>query len=97
MTPTILAYPIETALRFLPGKTMANGVAENWHSCAVLREGDEVKMWAYGSSFDENHNPVRHLGIATARVSDLLEIVEKAKKEGLLENFDRTPNRCGYV
>ena len=62
----------------------------NWHSCAVLREGDEVKMWAYGSSFDENHNPVRHLGIATARVSDLLEIVEKAKKEGLLENFDRT-------
>ena len=61
----------------------------SWHSCALLREGEEVKMWVYGSGFDENYNPTRRLGIATAKVSDLLDIVENAKKDGLLENFDR--------
>jgi hypothetical protein len=58
-----------------------------YHSCAVLREGDTVRMWVWGIS--QKYPRLCRLGLATAKVSDLLAIVEKARRDGLLEQSDR--------
>jgi len=58
-----------------------------YHSCAVLREGEEVRMWVWGHAHE--YRQFSKLGLATAKVSDLLAIVEKAKRDGLLPQFNR--------
>jgi hypothetical protein len=60
-----------------------------YHSCAVVQEGDNVRLWIWGWTPGPAGRRISHLGLATARVSDLLELVDKSKKAGLLKTFTR--------
>jgi hypothetical protein len=71
-----------------------------YHACSAVRVGDEVKMWVYAWNLldggvmwngrEDYANARGRTLLATAKVSDLLAIVEKAKRDGLLKQSSRS-------